>query len=81
MQQSALGGVSPAPVNRSLSRSAPGPLHDVEVILPVDGHAADRADGPVLGQRLRKRGVVLEDRHLDALRSRRDDEPRPITPR
>ena len=46
------------------------PLHDVNVILPVDGHAADRADGPVFWQRLRERGVVFEDRNLNALRQR-----------
>ncbi len=48
-------------------QQARGPLHDVEVILPIDGQTSDRADGPVLGQRLRKRGVVLEDRNLYVL--------------
>jgi hypothetical protein len=38
------------------------------MILAIDCQTSDRADGPVLGQRLRKRGVVLEDRNLYFLR-------------
>ena len=64
MQQSAFGGVVVRAREALVGPQASGPLHDVEVILPIDGQAADRTDGPVLGQRLRKRRVVLEDRNL-----------------
>jgi len=45
-----------------------GALRDVDMVLSIDGHAADSADGPVLRQRLRERRVEFEDRYLTALR-------------
>ena len=50
-----------------VGQQARGPLQDIKVILPIDSQSSDGADRPVLGQRLRKRGVVLEDRDLDFL--------------
>ena len=51
-----------------VGQQARGSLQDVEVILSIDGETSDRADRPVFGQRLRKRGVVFEDRNLNFLR-------------
>ena len=72
MQQSAFGGLSSDPENRSLVSSAARPLDDEEMILAIDGHATDRTDRPVLGHRLGERRVVLENRNLHALRLRND---------
>ncbi len=55
-----------------VGEQAAGSLHDEEMILSIDGHATDRTDRPVLGQRFRERRVVLEDRNLRTLRLRDD---------
>src|SRR5258706_9683844 len=43
-------------------------LRDINMVLSIDRHAADRTDRPVFRKRLRKRRVVFENRDLHALR-------------